>query len=197
MTETNNKTTEIINEDSDSDDREIGGHCWFGSHVSKKMVDFVAPYCCNCSANKELTILDIGTGNGDLLFRLAKKLRNSSDQSSNPTNARFIGMDYCQDAIQLAKSLAHSRLEQEVKVEWVVDDALHVRNLTNSSIDIILDKGTFDAIASNGCSQMVKQYVKSLTELGKNGTLLCITSANFIVEELNNVMDYTKFPHNK
>ena len=77
---------------------------------------------------------------GDLLFRLAKKLRNSSSQSNNPINARFIGMDYCQDAIQLAKSLAQSRLEQEVKVEWVVDDALHVKNLTKSSIDIILDK---------------------------------------------------------
>lgn len=37
---------------------------------------------------------------------------------------------------------------------------------------------------------MVKQYVESLTTLGKvNRTLLCITSANFILEELNDIME--------
>ena len=51
-------------------------------------------------------------------------------------------------------------------------------------------QGTFDAIASNGCPKMVKQYVESLKKLGKvDRTLLCITSANFIVEELNDILE--------
>jgi len=59
----------------------------------------------------------------------------------------------------------------------------------------------------NGSVDLVIDYVKSLSQLGKPGSLLCITSGNFTVEELNDVMksggwsyyddvkDYPKFEY--
>ncbi len=44
-----------------------------------------------------------------------------------------------------------------------------------------------DAVSMNGSVNMVIDYVKSLSLLGKPGSLLCITSGNFTVEELNDV----------
>lgn len=132
----------------DNDERETGGHCWFGSFVSKKMVDFVLPYCCSTEEVEEgkhqqrqlLHILDIGTGNGDLIFRLAKKLWNNGLGVDGICEVKFFGMDYCQDAIQLAKSIAQKRLVPDANVEWVVDDALNLKKLPMSSMDILLDK---------------------------------------------------------
>jgi hypothetical protein len=58
----------------------------------------------------------------------------------NHYEVKFVGMDYCQDAITLAKSIAKKRLVPGANVEWVVDDALHIKNLPLSSMDILLDK---------------------------------------------------------
>jgi SAM-dependent methyltransferase len=137
--------------DDDTDERQFGGHCWFGAFVSNKMVDFILPYCLSTDDNEEeqdnaqqkqknlLTILDIGTGNGDLLFRLAKKLLSDAN-IGRQCEINFFGMDYCQDAITLAKSIAQKRMATGANVEWVVDDALRIKNLPLSSMDILLDK---------------------------------------------------------
>ena len=45
-----------------------------------------------------------------------------------------------------------------------------------------------DAVSMNGSVEMVTDYVKSLSLLGKPESLFCITSGNFTVEELNDVM---------
>lgn len=46
-----------------------------------------------------------------------------------------------------------------------------------------------DAVSMNGSVDTVIDYVKSLSLLGKRGTtLFCITSGNFTVDELNDVM---------
>jgi len=138
-------------DDDDTDERELGGHCWFGAFVSNKMVDFILPYCLSTDDSEEeqdngqqkqknlRTILDIGTGNGDLLFRLSKKLWSDTN-IGRQCEVIFFGMDYCQDAITLAKSIAQKRLVPGANVEWVVDDALHINNLPLSSMDVLLDK---------------------------------------------------------
>jgi hypothetical protein len=74
-----------------NDDREVGGHCWFGIDVARRMVDFIASYC----TRDDMTIVDVGTGNGDVIFRLAETL------ALKGIKPKFIGVDYCEDAYVL------------------------------------------------------------------------------------------------
>jgi hypothetical protein len=113
------------------DERELGGHCWFGVDVARRMVEFVSPY----SNNNDFTICDMGTGNGDVIFRLAEIL------AKEKFFPQFIGVDYCKDSIRVCECLAPSRLVDGVRVKWIVDDAFDMKHVEKRSIDILLDKG--------------------------------------------------------
>lgn len=116
---------------ADFDDREVAGHCWFGIDVARRMVEFIAPSC----TQDDMTIVDVGTGNGDVIFRLAEKL---TELGIKP---RFIGVDYCEDAIRLCRHIASTRMVADGKVNWIVDDAFAFAHIEKQSVDILLDKG--------------------------------------------------------
>ncbi|RIA85641.1 S-adenosyl-L-methionine-dependent methyltransferase [Glomus cerebriforme] len=173
------------------------GEIWFGEHSVEKMVDWVLE---NVSSSS-ITILDIGCGNGNLLLELA---------SNNFTN--LIGIDYSPNAIKLANDIVKQRNLDNIISYYVID-------LINSSItesnnefwlngtrkfDIILDKGTFDAIALYPKEEEKGKHSKDIYSskvhslLNINGYFL-ITSCNFTKEELiikfNDEFDY--FDHIK
>lgn len=182
------------------------------------------------------TILDVGTGNGSLLFRLCG-VRGEDDYSSEEDededqesghssvsyhpitpSSHLCGVDYSPASIQLCKDIVeHENAEATdtdsivdvSKIEWKESDLCdsqqaHDLAKVASSIrtdgsaeggwDIVLDKGTLDAIAlaasENGTatsksSSPLQQYLASLATLTCSGNgLLLITSCNFTAEEL-------------
>lgn len=176
------------------------GEIWFGEDSVEKMVDWVLKN----SSNSSTTILDIGCGNGHLLLELA---------SNYFTN--LIGIDYSPNAIRLAKDIAKNRNLDDI-ISYHVIDLINSSTTGNDEFwlngtrkfDIILDKGTFDAIAlspyenrdekGNHPRDIYPSKVHSL--LDQNGYFL-LTSCNFTNEELINkfndefeYFDHIKYP---
>ena len=69
------------------------GEVWFGKEVQKKTVEYLLSRF--GSAVTKLKVLDVGTGNGALLFKLCKK----------KFNADLKGIDYSEASIKLATSI--------------------------------------------------------------------------------------------
>ncbi|KAL1738799.1 S-adenosyl-L-methionine-dependent methyltransferase, partial [Schizophyllum fasciatum] len=152
------------------------------------------------SAHKQPIILEIGAGNGTLLFALAE---------AGYAPRTLCGIDYSADAVALARSIAKARGNGLEEITFEERDFLHdeVRGLvggTNAGSenpaaaeseggsvavwDLILDKGTYDAIAlgekdDRGLSPAAK-YPARVARLLKPGGFFLITSCNFTEEEL-------------
>ncbi|CAJ0745487.1 24811_t:CDS:2 [Entrophospora sp. SA101] len=125
------------------------GEIWFGQDSVEKMVNWVIS-----NSSKSTSILDIGCGNGHLLLELAK----------NHQYTNLVGIDYSSDAIELAKNIAKDQDFDHIISYYVYDfiennddneigkSIFYQNYLSNKStnqqqkFDIILDKGTFDAI---------------------------------------------------
>ena len=62
----------------------------------------------------------------------------------------------------------------------------HYSQLTHTSFDVCLDKGTYDAVSldPSGAEKRRSQYVESVASLIKNGGVFLITSCNWTREEL-------------
>ena len=133
---------------------------------------------------KEIKIIDFGCGNGHLLCSLGRR---------GFTN--LTGMDYSAGAVELASKLAKSF---DMQIEFYVDDALNIGNpkLLENLYDIIIDKGTFDAISLGTSSTfskdsqdlriigIAKEFKNSLRALLKTNGFFVITSCNWIRSEL-------------
>ena len=97
------------------------------------------PPSCNAS------ILEIGSGNGTLLFGLL-------DAGYNPE--KLFGIDYSPGAVALSTQIAQTRggsLINFSECDFLKDDPPIPENLRSASRidiwDLILDKGTYDAIS--------------------------------------------------
>jgi hypothetical protein len=83
------------------------------------------------------------SGNGALLFALAE----GRGEACHPAH-RFPGIDYSEGAVQLAQSMAHSRNLTAIMITFSCmrpEDPPLLAN-QNGAWDLILDKGTYDAI---------------------------------------------------
>ncbi|XP_053548586.1 EEF1A lysine methyltransferase 2 [Bombina bombina] len=145
------------------------GEIWFGEGSMKRVVRWLTTY------KKPLnsTILDIGTGNGMLLVELAKAGYNN-----------LTGIDYCPDAIALAKSICEKEgVSQDIIFQ--VTDFLATFHPAEQ-FDICLDKGTYDAVSldPSGAEEKRKQYVQTLCRTLKPHGLFIITSCNWTRDEL-------------
>ncbi|KAF3059883.1 Protein-lysine N-methyltransferase SEE1 [Daldinia childiae] len=99
--------------------------------------------------SEESSFLDLGTGNGSLLFGL----RDAGWQG------RMLGVDYSRQSVEFARRIAESRsqdpdTESEKRVEFREHDILQTPASTlltdaqqPQGWDVVLDKGTFDAIS--------------------------------------------------
>lgn len=166
----------------------------FGEDAVDRIVRYVEEmFEAEVTSSDQVSILDLGTGNGHILFALLEA------EIEPPLEAQLMkGVDYSQASIDLSRSIAQAREEERCKeVQFEVSDLLdaeQVDQLKKSSStssegwDLVCDKGTYDAIALssqpiNGTLpvELYAQAVKALTRPG--GTFL-ITSCNFTEAEL-------------
>jgi SAM-dependent methyltransferase len=148
----------------------------FGLESVKKMVDWIADqYPIPNDSTKSPSILEIGCGNGTLLFAV-------HEAGYDPK--RMHGIDYSEGAISLAKSIASEKdAEDATSIRFTTHDFLTEDlardDTTSDGWDLILDKGTFDAISlgkkdENGCAPHWT-YPQRLSALMKPGGRFLIT----------------------
>lgn len=198
-------TTEIQNHTSDSSDI---GHSWFSEsdaegRVSRYLETLSDESVLDVSAT---SFLDLGTGNGSMLFALR----------DDDWQGEMLGVDYSEASVELARRVEKQRLEDSdeptaaTRFEtWDLlggeyrDDIWPASVIDNEDAslkpestlhrlawDVVLDKGTFDAISLSGETdsqgrRIVEGYrdrIKPLLIRGKG--LLIITSCNWTQDEL-------------
>ncbi|KAK2793275.1 hypothetical protein FQN50_010015, partial [Emmonsiellopsis sp. PD_5] len=163
-------TDDEEDDDAFSDEDSDPGTSWFTEHnAPEKVLRFLtsasfplAPCNINTNTNtlssstdsqqqkEQPTILDLGTGNGSMLTLL-----RDEGEFTGP----MVGVDYSEKSIELARRL-HAHADGEgggdasLRFEvWDVFDPRPVRELEwfpsagGGGFDIVLDKGTFDAIS--------------------------------------------------
>jgi SAM-dependent methyltransferase len=141
------------------------------------------------------SILDLGTGNGHLLFELRKSGWAGS----------MLGVDYSMASITLARQIEDARLldgesadndgnagetvSSLAPIELKELDILAPELSVSQAFDVLLDKGTFDAISlssevdSDG-KRRSERYRTQIKPFLKDGGLFVITSCNWTEEEL-------------
>ncbi|KAI1824860.1 hypothetical protein F4861DRAFT_222167 [Xylaria intraflava] len=202
-------TTEIANHAHDPSDT---GTAWFDdSDAETKLLEFLG----DPERAQELgldtattSFLDLGTGNGALLFAL----RDAGWEGP------MLGIDYSPQSVQFARRLERARREDpddddtkqrgqghdEVDIHFAEHDVLHssataVLNVTFSPAvtrgwDVLLDKGTFDAIslsteapepvADEEQNRPNEAYGSRILPMIREGGLFLITSCNWVEAEL-------------
>lgn len=176
----------------------------FGEDSVEKMVDWALE---NIPPSNDPApfILEVGAGNGNLLFALC-------DAGYPPD--RMCGVDYSADAVRLARAIGHSRQQEEEDEEDADKDdgkgpdaiAFEVCDFLQQDVtpldgmtpslggephavwDLVLDKGTFDAMAlaekdENGRTP-ADSYPERIGRVVKPSGFFLITSCNFTEEEL-------------
>jgi len=157
------------------------------------------------------TVLDLGTGNGSALFSL---------RLEGGYNGRMLGVDYSSQSIELARRLGRQYLNitsattSSSSAESAPDESnTKPRNITFETLDLIhddpvsqpwwptaggfdlvLDKGTFDAIslssstvhdpASNTVRRVCELYPDKVARMVRPGGFLLITSCNWTEDEV-------------
>jgi len=160
------------------------GEIWFGIETVEKMVEWSLK---NIRPHNNPAILEVGSGNGTLLFALA--------EAGYPSD-RILGIDYSSDAVKLARSIASTRQGEQITFavsDFLKDDppvlaSMRQESDKDGSWNLILDKGTFDAIAlgekdDRGHSPAAG-YPEHVEKLLRPGGYFLITSCNFTEEEL-------------
>ncbi|TFL04073.1 S-adenosyl-L-methionine-dependent methyltransferase [Pterulicium gracile] len=153
------------------------GEVWFPETVDK-IVQWITD---NVPSTSTSSVIEIGSGNGALLFSLAEE--------GFPAEHLF-GVDYSEDAIRLAQDIARTR-DLSTTVTFAVCDFLREDPEGRSSWDLILDKGTFDAMAlldlKDSALDPQAIYPAKVSRLLSSGGLFLITSCNFTEEELKSI----------
>nr|KMM64472.1 hypothetical protein CPAG_00824 [Coccidioides posadasii RMSCC 3488] len=203
------------NNDDDDDDDDDPGTSWFTEHnAPEKVLRFLtaegfplAP--CNTSGREQPRILDLGTGNGSMLTLLREEGGFLGD---------MVGVDYSERSVELARRLAGGdgggqgrRIRFEV---WDILaagegddddndgsgggnnglDGLEWFPAAEGGFDIVLDKGTFDAVSLSGeeivegerkvVRRVCEMYPRVTRRLVKKGGFLVVTSCNWTEDEL-------------
>jgi SAM-dependent methyltransferase len=156
------------------------GDIWFGKNLQKKIVNYIN----DNFSDKKINILDIGCGNGVLLYKLSKK---------NFEN--LFGIDYSIQSINLAKeiiTIKEKKHNKKFDINFFQEDINNKSNNINIKFDIIHDKGSLDAFLMNK-NNSIENYYKYLFSYSiKNKTIFIITSCNNTKEELLNKFSLEK-----
>eukprot|EP00164_Ancoracysta_twista_P001991 GFYU01002624.1.p1 GENE.GFYU01002624.1~~GFYU01002624.1.p1 ORF type:complete len:215 (-),score=51.22 GFYU01002624.1:141-785(-) len=142
------------------------GDCFFGEQAVEDMTEFLE----ETLDSKDLKLMDVGCGNGVLLFSLAQ---NGFTQ--------LLGIDYSEPAIELANKIA---ADNDFKIDFRVAD---LRDYSSSDpLDVVTDIGTYDAVSlvPDAQTESREAYIKSVSAVLKDGGIFAITSCNWTKAEL-------------
>ncbi|KAL8787904.1 MAG: hypothetical protein Q9213_001931 [Squamulea squamosa] len=126
------------------------------------------------------TFLDLGTGNGEMLFLL---------RSEGGFKGNMLGIDYSPASVELASRVAKQKGYKSEEVGFREWDILAAEGWQGGEFDVVLDKGTFDAISLNeetdGLGRRVCEgYKEKVVGMVKMGGRLLVTSCNWTESEL-------------
>ncbi|KAL9087564.1 MAG: hypothetical protein Q9159_003580 [Coniocarpon cinnabarinum] len=201
-------TSELENHASDSTDE---GTVWFEESGAEERViaylaDLPLPSHARPSDQREefnnvpnearvdLRILDVGTGNGHMLFALREE----------GWKAQLVGVDYAAASVRLARQIASTReresSEHRHSEDIVEDEGLRFDQCdilgtpsdenVKDGFDVVLDKGTFDAISLT--DELVDEtgqtgsdvYAERISKYMREDAFLIVVSCNWTNEEL-------------
>uniref|UniRef100_A0A1I7Y742 Protein-lysine N-methyltransferase n=1 Tax=Steinernema glaseri TaxID=37863 RepID=A0A1I7Y742_9BILA len=158
------------------------GEVWFGRSAENRVIKFLSEQ----KVDKDVAILDVGTGNGSMLRRLREK-----------GFTKLTGIDYSEGAIELSKELAEQDdYDGDVEIEFLVTDLIKEESdeELRNRFDVILDKGTWDAISLAGDrNERLKNYRNSIVSFLRQNDMadiplepryFVICSCNFTKDEL-------------
>lgn len=123
------------------------------------------------------SILEIGSGNGTLLFALLESGYSATHMS---------GIDYSGDAVRLAQNIATTKDASDIlfnECDFLTQDPPLLPSMDHSSPlaqwDLLLDKGTYDAIALGPKDEQGRSpahnYPERAARLLKDGGMFLIT----------------------
>ncbi|KAL1961395.1 hypothetical protein VTO42DRAFT_123 [Malbranchea cinnamomea] len=211
--------------DSEIDDEDDPGTSWFSEYKAPEKVlrfltsdSFPLAPCNTSSASTQPSILDLGTGNGSMLTLLRDK---------GGFTGSMVGLDYSEKSIELARQLLTLRSQTQNRpnhddingdnhnnIRFEVWDILATSTAKDAmpewfpasqgGFDIVLDKGTFDAVSlsaeeiaeedsGEGGGQstskrvhrrICERYPAAATRLVRPGGFLVVTSCNWTEDEL-------------
>lgn len=136
--------------------------------------------------NTASRFLDLGTGNGHMLFALMEE----------EWQGNLVGVDYSETSIRLAEQIAIRRQDEAVDSakalpifrQW---DLLHQKagQWLEDGFDVVLDKGTFDAISLSAESdtsgrRIHETYRECVLPTIRPAGFFIITSCNWTREEI-------------
>jgi EEF1A lysine methyltransferase 2 len=136
--------------------------------------------------------LDLGTGNGHFLLRLRGFVEDGDGEEEEKWEARCMGVDYSAKSVEFARRIAASKgVEVEFKYFDLMSDSPSsiLDGKQESGWDVVLDKGTFDAISlseekDDQGRRLCEGYKERVMPLVREGGLLLVTSCNWTGEEL-------------
>lgn len=111
----------------------------FGEESVEKMVDWTLQYV---PTSEQPSILEVGSGNGTLLFAI---------MDAGYSAEKLFGIDYSPGSVKLSQSIASTRGGEQISFhmcDFLKDEPPPLKSMpSNGHWDLVLDKGTFDAIA--------------------------------------------------
>lgn len=146
------------------------GTVWFSDSAAPERI---LTYLVSLDLPSETSFLDLGTGNGEMLFLLREE---------GGFTGHMLGVDYSPTSVELAKRIADSKdLTEGLTFEvWDILEDME----KPSAFDVVLDKGTFDAVSLSGQEGVEERYVRKVESLVREGGLVLITSCNWTEKEL-------------
>lgn len=145
---------------------------------------------------QQANVLDLGTGNGSTLFEL---------KLDGEYHGSMIGADYSEQSLDLARRLWNSRLQQIDEAERREQGTIMFEHLDllkdipeekawwpQGGFDLVLDKGTFDAVTLSAekvemdgeLVRIVELYPRKVAHMVKSGGFLLVTSVNWTEDEV-------------
>ncbi|XP_066930941.1 EEF1A lysine methyltransferase 2-like isoform X3 [Clytia hemisphaerica] len=150
------------------------GENWFGHQRMVKVIKYIMKQ--KDVLPLDSNILDVGCGNGLFVHHMVEE-----------GYSNVYGIDYSQQAIELADAIALSR---DVKTQCHFSQADFLDpstwKINDVTFDLCHDKGTFDAVCLNPDNAQDKSrlYIKNLKTLLKEGSWFLITSCNWTGDEI-------------
>lgn len=122
-------------------------------------------------------------------------LRGGDDQDEDDEawHGEMVGVDYSLASVQLARRIVSQRIEESetanlprIELWDILIDPPDASWLGNG-FDVVLDKGTFDAISlmeHTESTHPCEKYRAKVIELMKSGSFLFVTSCNWTCDEI-------------